>query len=90
MLASGFRGKARKFGNVNDPKLVPAPSEDVDETSEALIDLPRGKGFGAAESAVVARKRPTSVILFAGTSECGKTTLLASIYLLFHKGPGAG
>jgi hypothetical protein len=30
------------------------------------------------------------VILFAGAAECGKTTLLAGLYLLFHKKPFAG
>jgi hypothetical protein len=56
-----------------------------------LVDLPRGEGYrldsgGANE---ITTRAPTNVILFAGTAESGKTTLLATLYLLFQKGPFA-
>lgn len=55
-----------------------------------LLDLPQGRGLKAAETSSITRRSLTSVILFAGTADCGKTTLLASIYLLFQRGPFAG
>ena len=58
--------------------------------SVKLLDLPHGNGLSAAETVAITRRALTSVVLFAGTAGCGKTTLLASLYLLFQRGPFAG
>jgi hypothetical protein len=55
-----------------------------------LIELPHGKGLKVQEASAIARQAFTNVVLFAGTVKSGKTTLLASLYLLFQKGPFAG
>lgn len=62
--------------------------DDVGESS--LVDLPSGEGLTAEEAAVALREAFHSVVLFAGTAKSGKTTLLASLYLLFQKGPFEG
>ncbi len=53
------------------------------------VDLPSGKGLSLADAKEVTRSRFTRVILFAGTVKSGKTTLLASLYLLLQKEPFA-
>lgn len=55
-----------------------------------LLELPHGKGLKAPETATITKRAFTSVILFAGTAGCGKTTLLATLHLLFQQGPFAG
>lgn len=55
-----------------------------------LLDLLHGKGLSPAETASITRRALTSIVLFAGTAESGKTTLLATLYLLFQRGPFAG
>ena len=52
---------------------------------------PVGKAFHWKQAAItsITARAPTSVILFAGTAESGKTTLLATLYLLFQRGPFA-
>jgi hypothetical protein len=58
--------------------------------STTLLDLPSGKGLTTAQTAAITTRSFVSVVLFAGTADCGKTTLLATLYLLFQKGPFAG
>jgi hypothetical protein len=55
-----------------------------------LLDLPHGKGLQRADTAAITKRALTSVVLFAGTADCGKTTLLATLHLLFQDGPFAG
>ena len=67
--------------------------ERSDESSDdpmTLSDLPQGKGLKASDTTAIMRRSRTSVVLFAGTADCGKTTLLASLHLLFQRGPFAG
>ena len=66
------------------------PSKDQREEGSELVDLPSGEGMNARDASHCTRESFTSVILFAGTAKSGKTTLLASLYLLFHKAPFAG
>ena len=66
---------------------------DADQKTDdpmTLLDLPHGKGLKASETAAITRRALTSVVLFAGTADCGKTTLLATLHLLFQRGPFAG
>src|SRR5438552_2319796 len=55
-----------------------------------LLDLPHGKGLKAPDTTTITKRALTSVVLFAGTASCGKTTLLATLHLLFQQGPFAG
>jgi hypothetical protein len=55
----------------------------------ALMELPSGLGHSAEAASRLMKKAMTSIILVAGTAECGKTTLLASLYHLFQTGPFA-
>lgn len=63
-----------------DAPMPPAPVP----SAESLVDLPSGKGYPVDGADEVTRRVLTNVILFAGTAESGKTTLLASLYLMFH------
>ncbi len=58
--------------------------------SAELLDLPSGDYLIPSTSAQVASRTPTRLIVLAGGAECGKTTLLASIYELFQWGSFAG
>lgn len=80
-----------------DPIVPPKTSSSPVVGSAQLIDLPSGEGYRldvtdpkSRSANEITRRRLTNVILFAGTADCGKTTLLASLYLMFHKQPFAG
>lgn len=62
----------------------------VNGAGDTLLDLPHGNGMQPPDTAHIMSRSLTSVVLFAGTSECGKTTLLAALHLLFQSGPFAG
>ena len=64
-------------------------TEPGQSASTKLMDLPHGKGLSPAETAAITRRAQTSIVLFAGTADSGKTTLLATLYLLFQRGPFA-
>lgn len=55
-----------------------------------LLDLSSGEGYPLSGASEITSRNLTNIILFAGTAECGKTTLLASLYLMFNKQPFAG
>jgi hypothetical protein len=59
-------------------------------SGEDLIDLPSGRGYRIGGADEITTADLTKVILVAGTAESGKTTLLATVYLMFHIGPFAG
>jgi Double-GTPase 2 len=63
---------------------------DGPDDPTVLLDLPHGKGLQPAATAVITKRALTSVVLFAGTADCGKTTLLATLHLLFQDGTFAG
>jgi hypothetical protein len=65
-------------------------ADDRSDDPMTLSDLPHGKGLKAVDTAEVTRRALTSVVLFAGTADCGKTTLLATLHFLFQAGPFAG
>ena len=55
-----------------------------------LLDLPSGEGYPLSGASEITCRKLANIILFAGTAECGKTTLLASLYLMFNTQPFAG
>jgi uncharacterized protein YbjT (DUF2867 family) len=54
------------------------------------LDLPEGADLDSVGADRVARAATTRVILLAGAADTGKTTLLASLYECFQRGPVAG
>lgn len=57
---------------------------------QGMIDLHTGNELSLEDASIITIASPTRIILLAGDPESGKTTLLASIYQLFEKGPFAG
>jgi hypothetical protein len=76
------------MSNDSDPSEASTPAS---ASTSDLLDLPGGEGYrvdsGLANQ--VTTESATNVILFAGTAESGKTTLLATLYLMFQDGPFA-
>jgi hypothetical protein len=66
------------------------PLADQQPDVPILIDLPSGEGLSTQDATRCTRESFVRVILFAGTAKSGKTTLIASLYLLFQKAPFAG
>ena len=54
-----------------------------------MIQFREGDYLPADEAGKVVRATPTSVVVVAGVADSGKTTLVAGLYGLFHKGPFA-
>lgn len=65
-------------GTLEKP-VVPAESE--------FIQLPPGTVLTEAQAQALASDRPVRLIVVAGAVDCGKTTLLTSLYELFQTGP---
>lgn len=49
-----------------------------------------GDVLNASDGGNIARGGPTSIVVVAGPARCGKTTLVAGLYELFHRGPMGG
>jgi hypothetical protein len=60
------------------------------EETPKVVHFREGDFLSAAEAGEVVRSAPTSIVVVAGVAESGKTTLVAGLYGLFHKGPFAG
>jgi hypothetical protein len=62
------------------------------EDEETLQDvaLPSGEALTLAESRELTLARETSLVVVAGSPDSGKTTLVASIFHCFQRGPFAG
>ena len=52
--------------------------------------LTDGDTLSAGDGGTIVRSAPTSVVVVAGLAQCGKTTLVAGLYELFHRGPFGG
>lgn len=61
----------------------PSPARDV-------IELGSGEAMDARQTVAVTGSRRSVVIVLAGPQESGKTTLAATIYEQFHRGPFSG
>lgn len=71
-------------------ELEEVGESDEDAFDDGLFELPHGQGLAESEVEMLLLARFCNVILFAGGAGCGKTTLLASLFLLFQRGPVAG
>lgn len=52
-----------------------------------MFNLHLGEALSIDETYSITAKDKTKLIILAGPSECGKTTLITTIYQLFHKAP---
>lgn len=70
---------------MNDESI---PSNDIQGESSAvdMHSLPTGEALNADEASLITSRAPTNVILFAGSAESGKTTLIVSLFHAFLKG----
>ena len=73
-----------------DTSTLAATGPYPESEDEQFIELPSGKGFSFASAEELAHRYFGKVIVFAGTAKSGKTTLLSTLSLLFHRGPFAG
>lgn len=76
---------AQTAGQAATPAISDFPTElrSVEKTPE-YIALPQGKELNEVAALDLAKSRPVQWIVLAGPSDCGKTTLLLSMYELFH------
>ena len=88
------------------PNYVPEASDEGPELTEELnqndeatgdprvdidtVNLPDGLDFDVVTGSLVTRAHLTRVIVVAGDKDCGKTTLVTSVYELFQLAPVAG
>lgn len=77
--------------------MVDAPSAEtvateatVDEATPAFIDVYAGNELSNEDADAVTLRSLAHLVVFAGASESGKTTLLASLYERWSDGPFAG
>lgn len=70
-----------------DAVTTDAPIEDA---APAFIDVYAGTEFSSEDADTVTLRSPAHLVVFAGASESGKTTLLASLYDRWIEGPFAG
>jgi hypothetical protein len=75
-----------------DQSVVPAAgatatAEPVAPAVPEFIRLPAGTVLTEAQALALASDRTVRVIVIAGAVDCGKTTLLSSVYELFQTGP---
>lgn len=73
----------------NNSELL-VQSEESESPSSKFIELHSGHDLSLDETFAITSKSMTRLIVLAGSSESGKTTLLASIYEMFQKSPFAG
>jgi hypothetical protein len=59
------------------------------EVKPKTIKFKEGEFLSPSEGGDVVRASPTSIVAIAGMARSGKTTLVAGLYELFHKGPFA-
>ena len=63
------------------------PISPVAPTSPEFIQLPAGTALTEAQALALASDRSVRIIVLAGAVDCGKTTLVTSLYELFQSGP---
>ncbi len=61
--------------------------EVVEPSAPEYIRLPLGAALTEGQTLAMAADRSVRIVVLAGAVDCGKTTLLASLYELFQSGP---
>jgi hypothetical protein len=64
-----------------------APVADLVPSEPQFIQLPAGTVLTEGQALALAADRSMRTIVLAGAVDCGKTTLLSSVYELFQSGP---
>lgn len=74
------------------PAQTPQPQKapEVPEAKPEFIDIYSGKEFNEAAAVKFATSKPARLIVSAGPVECGKTTLITTLYELFQKDSVSG
>lgn len=72
-----------------DPSANPVDVEEPDLEPDS-IDLASGRELNIAGAEAITAARPVQLIVIAGPVDCGKTTLLTSLYESFQWGSFAG
>ncbi|MGD0813504.1 MAG: hypothetical protein ABSA83_07870 [Verrucomicrobiota bacterium] len=72
------------------PSGATAPPQSVAIVVPELITLPAGTELDESQAQTMASGRPVRLIVIAGAVDCGKTTLLTSLYELFQSGTVRG
>ncbi|MBN1063620.1 TRAFAC clade GTPase domain-containing protein [Clostridium botulinum] len=67
-----------------DEELV---NEKEEMEENYIVNLPLGEALSIEDTYSITSKERTKLIVLAGPSECGKTTLITTVYQLFHRGP---
>lgn len=67
-----------------------AANAPVEELAPAFIDVYAGNELSSEDADAVTLRSPAHLVVFAGASESGKTTVLASLYERLSDGPFAG
>jgi predicted GTPase len=80
--------KCTHFVFVDEDALTSNSNEEVKtEKKNASVDLYTGREMGVNEMAPITNRFDAKWIVIVGDSDCGKTTLIASLFDLFQLGP---
>ena len=62
-------------------------SEDTSNEVDELMDIHHGEALTCTECTAITFENRTQIVLIAGPAKSGKTTLIASLFHLFQRGP---
>lgn len=85
-----LRRSSDRSGSSPADDLEPAAEPEPEPDAEPIIEMWSGRPLTAAQADAVTRQRRARVVLVAGMAESGKTTLMASLFDRFQRGPFAG
>jgi hypothetical protein len=64
-----------------------SPDTELEDAVSGLIRLPAGIELNEEQAEQLASERKARLVVLAGAVDCGKTTLLSSLYEMFQAGP---
>lgn len=71
---------------INESKNEEVEPFNIEDQND-IFNLPLGEALSVEDTYPITSRDKTKLIVLAGPSECGKTTLITTLYQLFHKGP---
>ena len=83
-------GKGERQENPLEELSATKPEDDSNKPKSQDISFHHGKFLDLISSEIITAENPTQIIVLAGGSDSGKTTLLASLYEMFQMGPFQG
>jgi phage terminase Nu1 subunit (DNA packaging protein) len=72
---------------VNESKSDELIESLNNEEKNDIVNLPLGEALYIEDTYPITSRDKTKLIVLAGPAECGKTTLITTLYQLFHIGP---